>query len=138
MSDSAVGATGLYEDVTEESIELLVERFYAAVQEHETLGPVFNPRLKGRWGRHLAQMKDFWSSVLLRSGRYQGFPLGAHYDVPGMQQEQFADWLRLFKVTLNEVYHPGIAEAILKVARQFAVRFSDALYGEPNIGDEAS
>lgn len=130
MSQANASPVTLHAAVTEEAIALMVDRFYASVQRHPTLGPVFNPRLEGRWDRHLVQMKDFWSSVLLRSGRYQGFPLGAHFGVPGMQRSHFADWLALFEETLAGVYQPEVAEAIQGAAEQFARRFEGGLFGE--------
>ncbi len=127
----ATAQTELHADVTEDNIAILVERFYASVQQHPTLGPVFNERLEGRWDRHLAQMKDFWSSVLLRSGRYEGFPLGAHFDVPGIERQHFDEWLALFQETLTGVYQPDVAQAIHGISQQFARRFSGALFGPP-------
>lgn len=128
-SQGATAGPDLHASVTEENIALLVERFYASVQQHPTLGPVFNDRLEGRWDHHLAQMKDFWSSVLLRSGRYVGFPLGAHFDVPGIERPHFGDWLELFEQTLMGVYQEDVARSILANANQFALRFTGALFG---------
>lgn len=129
LADPAVNAeTELQATVTEANIALFVERFYGSVQQHPTLGPVFNERLEGRWDTHLAQMKDFWSSVLLRSGRYQGYPLRAHFGVPGIEKRHFGDWLALFDETLKAVYQPEVAEAIHGVSRQIAKRFSYALF----------
>ena len=127
-SHSQAAGADLHASITEENIAIMVERFYASVQEHPTLGPVFNDRLVGRWDRHLAQMKDFWSSVLLRSGRYSGFPLGAHFDVPGIQKEHFGDWLALFEETLTTVYEENVAQSIMANANQFAQRFTGALF----------
>lgn len=131
MTDgTTTAAPELHAEVTEGSISLMVERFYAGVQKHPTLGPVFNPRLEGRWDKHLAQMKDFWSSVLLRSGRYQGFPLGAHFGVPGIEREHFGDWLALFEETLMTVYEPQVAKIIHGVSEQFAQRFTYGLFDQ--------
>jgi len=127
----ATAETELHADITEANIAIMVERFYASVQQHPTLGPVFNQRLEGRWDHHLAQMKNFWSSVLLRSGRYEGFPLGAHFDVPGIEEEHFSDWLALFEETLIGVYEQDVALAIHRISQQFAQRFSGALFGSP-------
>jgi hemoglobin len=126
MSNTATAE--LHAEVTEANIALMVERFYASVQQHPTLGPVFNPRLEGRWDRHMSQMRAFWSSVLLRSGRYQGFPLGAHFDVPGIERQHFGDWLGLFEQTLTSVYEPDVAHAIHTVSQQFAQRFEYGLF----------
>jgi hemoglobin len=128
IAPAASAGTELHAAVTEASIAIMVERFYASVHEHPTLGPVFNERLEGRWDKHLAQMKDFWSSVLLRSGRYEGYPLGAHFGVPGIEKRHFGDWLALFEETLRSVYQPDVAAAIHGISGQFAQRFSYALF----------
>jgi hemoglobin len=98
------------------------------VRVHPTLATVFNPRLEGRWDPHLNQMKRFWSSVLLQSGIYQGHPLGAHFGVPGMQREHFADWLDLFRQTLDGIYAEQQADLIHARAQRIASRFSYALF----------
>lgn len=116
--------------INEETISLMVDRFYTGVRQHETLGPVFNPRLEGRWERHLSQMKAFWSSVLLRTGTYQGFPLGAHFEVPGMEPEHFVHWLGLWQDTIRSIYTEPVAEAVYEAAREFARRFSYALFDQ--------
>ena len=129
MTDSATaGGAALETRISEDNISLMVDRFYDGVQVHPTLGPVFNPRLEGRWDRHLSQMKAFWSSVLLQSGRYDGYPLGAHFGVPGMEREHFADWLDLFRQTLDGIYEERVADFIHEAAQRMAGRFSYALF----------
>ena len=63
--------------ITETEIASLVERFYAKVRLDPEIGPVFNDEVEN-WDAHLALLKDFWSTVLLTTGRYKGNPLFAH------------------------------------------------------------
>jgi hemoglobin len=129
MTDTVAARAGtLATEITEENIIVMVERFYDSVRVHPTLAAVFNPRLEGRWDPHLNQMKRFWSSVLLQSGIYQGHPLGAHFGVPGMQHEHFADWLDLFRQTLDGIYAEQQADFIHATAQRIAARFSYALF----------
>lgn len=121
-------ANALSHTINEKTIDRMVEDFYTGIRQHETLGPVFNPRLEGRWDPHLAQMKAFWSSVLLRTGTYQGFPLGAHFEVPGMEPEHFVHWLQLWQDTIRAIYAEPVAEMVYEAAREFARRFSYALF----------
>jgi hemoglobin len=55
--------------ITEMEIASLVERFYAKVRADPEIGPVFNDAVQN-WDAHLALLKDFWSTVLLTTGRY--------------------------------------------------------------------
>jgi hemoglobin len=121
--------------VTEANIEALVHAFYARVQMHETLGPIFNPVLTGRWDVHLSRMVDFWSSVLLASGRYYGHPLHAHLMVQGFEPEHFRDWLELFRETLDDLFMPDVAERIFTAASRMGERMKSVLFERPQAGD---
>ncbi len=57
-------------DITEEALGRLVERFYAKVRSDALLGPVFD-RAIADWPEHLERLQNFWSSVMLTSGRYR-------------------------------------------------------------------
>ena len=47
-------------DLTEADLELLVNRFYAAVRQDPDLGPIFNDAI-GDWPHHLGKLTAFWS-----------------------------------------------------------------------------
>ena len=53
-------------DITDPDIAKLVATFYARAREDEILGPVFN-RAVHDWDEHIAQITDFWSSIMLRT-----------------------------------------------------------------------
>ena len=117
--------------ITEANIEALVYAFYARVRAHETLGPIFNAALAGRWDAHLARMGDFWSSVLLTSRRYYGQPLHAHLLVQGLKPEHFRDWLELFQETLSELFVPEVAGRIFIAASRMSERMQGVLFVRP-------
>lgn len=94
--------TGPQQDVSEALVEEVVRTFYGRVREDAVLGPIFESRLAGRWDRHLANMVDFWSSVLLRSGRYRGQPMVAHHPL-GLTAAHFQRWLSLFEATVTDL-----------------------------------
>ena len=52
-------------DITDPDIAKLVATFYARAREDDVLGPVFN-RAVHDWDEHIAQITDFWSSIMLR------------------------------------------------------------------------
>ena len=95
--------------VTEEMIRDLVHRFYARVRVDPALGPIFNRVIGEGWDAHLAKLCDFWSSVLLMTGRFHGAPMQAHIRLPEIRATHFARWLHLFRQTAMEVCPPEAA-----------------------------
>ena len=75
--------------VSEDTIRHLVDRFYAKVRADPELGPIFERAIVGDWGPHLATMHDFWSSVMLTTGRYKGNPVAVHLRVEGIEPRLF-------------------------------------------------
>ena len=102
---------------TEEEITALVQRFYARVRQDARLGPIFETHIDD-WDEHLAKLMDFWSSILLRSGRFSGAPMPKHAALPGLTQELFRHWLELFAQTLDEQPNERLAEQALAAARR--------------------
>ena len=107
--------------VTEASIVLLVDRFYANVRRDPALGPVFNAAIADdAWPAHLATMQRFWSSVMLTSGRYAGNPMAVHRAVRGLERPMFAQWLALFEATAADLFAPALAASFAEKARRIA------------------
>lgn len=122
-------ADSLATEITEENITLMVYTFYDRVRRHEVLGPVFNGRLEGRWKLHQENMVDFWSNVLLRTGRYFGNPLVRHRNVSTIERGHFDDWLVLFRQTLEDIYAPEVVEQIHLAASRMAGGLTHGLFG---------
>jgi len=76
--------------LSEDAIRHLVDHFYTKVRADPELGPIFERAIAGDWGPHLATMHDFWSSIMLTSGRYKGNPIAVHLRVEGMEPASFA------------------------------------------------
>src|SRR5690606_24221913 len=77
-------------------IRTVVHGFYDNIRHDDLLGPVFNTRIApDAWPHHLSKMCDFWSSTLLRSGRYEGRPLPHHLAIPELGEQHFRRWLTL-------------------------------------------
>lgn len=87
----------LFDDITELAIAALVERFYAKARRDPTIGPVFNTAVED-WDTHLRTLRDFWSSVMLTTGRYKGNPMAAHVKHP-IEPAFFDRWLALWRET---------------------------------------
>jgi hemoglobin len=126
----------LHSTVTEDTIRELVDAFYARVRQDDTLGPVFEAALHGRWDDHLPKMYAFWSSVMLTTGRYKGNPLATHLQLPPFPPGLFDQWLKLFADTAQTVCTPDIAAQFGIKARRIAESLKLGLYFRP--GDRAS
>ncbi len=111
--------------ITETEISNLVERFYAKVRVDPDIGPVFNDAVQN-WDTHLALLKDFWSTVLLTTGRYKGNPLLAHFPLP-IEERYFARWLELFSETANEVMPASHAATVTRKADLIAMNMKRVL-----------
>ncbi|WP_246479865.1 group III truncated hemoglobin [Kaustia mangrovi] len=114
--------------VSEDMIRTLVHTFYGRVRDDEALGPIFAAELGDDWGPHLDKMCDFWSSVMLTTGRYKGRPLPAHMKVEAIREEHFARWLALFSETAREVCPPREADAFIARASRIAESFKLAMF----------
>jgi hemoglobin len=95
-------APGTALGITEPMIERLVAEFYRRVRCDALLGPVFDAAVDD-WDQHLSRMRDFWSAVVLMSGRYKGKPVLVHANLPGLSPAHFRQWLALFAETARNV-----------------------------------
>ena len=118
--------------ITEDTIARLVEAFYEKVRSDAVLGPVFLRAIPGDWGPHLATMRNFWSSVMLTSGRYKGNPVIKHQRVEGMKIEMFERWLALFEQTCDELFDDRIAGMFGFKARRIAESLKLAVFYRPD------
>lgn len=119
MSESATPDTPL---IGEDDIERLVHTFYGRVRKDDLIGPIFNEKIED-WDEHLAKLCGFWSSVVLRTRRYEGRPMRAHLLLPQIEGQHFDRWLDLFEKTAREVLPPEAAPVFIQRARQIADSF---------------
>jgi hemoglobin len=118
-----------FDAVTEATIRVLVDSFYARVRRDPTLGPIFAATIAyDAWLRHLKQMYAFWSSVMLTSGRYKGDPVSTHRRVAGVEPPMFGNWLELFEATAAELFVPALAKQFTAKARRIAESLQFALF----------
>ena len=120
-----------FSEVTDESIGRLVDEFYARVRDDAALGPVFANAIKD-WEPHLATMRDFWSSVMLTSGRYKGNPVMKHRQVEGISYEMFERWLALFDETARALFEPALAAVFNAKAARIAESLRLAVFYRPD------
>lgn len=131
----------LRDDITEVQIERLVREFYVKIRADERLGPIFEQKLHGQWEPHLLRMIDFWSSLMLTTGRYSGRPLQKHLVLKMVQPNDFDRWLRLFNETALSVGGADVAAAFMVKANRVAASFKMAMFDELGLAspqDESS
>jgi hemoglobin len=105
--------------ITEEMIHRVVRAFYAKVRQDPALGPIFN-RVVEDWDEHLPKLCDFWSSVMLMSGRFHGAPMPAHARIPDIAPAHFARWLALWAETTEALCPPEAAALFQEKAQMIA------------------
>ena len=122
----AIAASGrtLPEGLDETVVAAVVEAFYTRARLDPLIGPIFNRVIAtDAWPRHLAVIADFWSSMLLGSGRYSGRPLPKHIGIPDLQDVHFERWLSLFRKTVEELCPPVVAGLFIDRAERVAHSF---------------
>jgi hemoglobin len=113
--------TAPFDTITEHTIKLLVDGFYARVRSDPRLAPIFAAAIADdAWPAHLEKMYAFWSSVMLTSGRYKGDPVAVHRKIVGIAPPLFGNWLDLFEATAIEMFVPAIADRFVGAARRIA------------------
>jgi hemoglobin len=120
--------------VTEEGIRRLLDRFYGRVRKDPQLGPVFARAVgttEADWAPHLVRLADFWSSVMLRSGRYHGDPFSTHHRLPDLQPAMFDRWLVLFDEACVELFAPDVADTFRERAARIAMSLRMGLERRP-------
>ncbi len=117
------------DEITEAAIQALVDRFYARARRDPIIGPVFE-RAVDDWDAHLSTLADFWSSVMLTSGRYKGNPMAAHLKHP-IEAAFFDRWLGLWRETAAEIFAPAAAAQFSAKAERIAESLKLALFYRP-------
>jgi len=117
--------------IDEAFISRLVDAFYGRVRVHERLGPIFDAAIDD-WPEHLAKLKQFWASVALNAGTYEGRPMQAHLRLATIEPAHFGEWLYLFEQTLRDIATDEAAvEYFMVRANRIGESFKAALYFRP-------
>ena len=118
--------------LTEDDIAAVVDAFYAKVRADTLLGSVFRRAIADEaWPQHIAVIRDFWSSVMLKPGRYQRNPFSAHLRVDGIRPELFDRWLALFRETCDELLASDSAESLYAKAVMIGDSLKPGLFFRP-------
>ena len=108
----------------EATIATVVADFYGKARVDDLLGPIFRAAIPDeKWPLHLAVIVDFWSSMLLGTGRYRGRPMPVHLALGDLDDQHFLRWLALFRQTVETVCAPEIAALFVDRAERVANSF---------------
>ena len=110
----------------EAAIALLVERFYGRALQDPELGPVFQAAVTD-WPAHYVRLNDFWSSLMLGTGRYKGNPFSAHLG-KGIEPRFFDRWLGLWRQTTAELFAPDLAQLLNERAERIGDSLNNGLF----------
>lgn len=112
------------EGLDEAMIRAVVDEFYTRARRDDVIGPVFNRIIPDpEWPAHLDKIADFWSSMLLGTGRYNGRPMPKHMGIPELADAHFMRWLRLFRETVEEICPPPVAALFVERSERIGNSF---------------
>lgn len=100
------------------AIATLVQDFYADVRADPRLGPVFDAAVGEHWPAHIARLTDFWCTVMLASGDFQGNVYGKHMALNGVDADHFVRWLGLFEKHVARMFTPPVRTEFMTVAQR--------------------
>jgi hemoglobin len=126
-------ARPLHPAITQAQISRLVDEFYDSVFADARLGPIFLKHIGEDRSAHMLTMKQFWSSVLLKTRSYSGQPVPVHLKLGEVQREDFAIWLGHFRDTANEIFEPDAAAIVIASAERIAESLKLAMFGSPEL-----
>lgn len=108
---------------SKQDIELLVNTFYARIQQDPLLAPKFALRItQDKWPMHLEKMYRFWGTLLLYTQNYSGSPFDKHIGL-GIGSEHFAQWLSLFNNTVDSLFEGPVASTAKERANNIGLTF---------------
>lgn len=111
----------------ENLIRKQVVRFYARVREDTLLGPIFAEGVED-WDAHIERLVAFWSSIMLKSGRYKGNPFAAHLPFASqLNVALFERWLELWRLTAHDTAPAPIASQFDSKAQRIATSLQAGL-----------
>ena len=123
----------VHPSITEEKISRLVDAFYDHVFADRRLGPIFMRHIGEDRSVHMRTMKQFWSSVLLKTRTYSGQPVPVHLKLGEVRADDFAIWLGYFRTTAEEIFEPEAAALVVASAERIAESLKLAMIGSPEL-----
>lgn len=115
----------------ERALPALLADFYGRVRRDPALGPIFEATVED-WPRHLAKLEDFWSSVMLTTGRYKGNPVAIHLRHKArITPDLWPIWLGHWRLATEAAVSTQVADRLVAKAERIAQSLSLALSFDP-------
>ena len=118
--------------MSEETIRLLVDSFYAKVRRDPELAPIFLRAIPGDWQPHLDQDVRVLVVGDAHHRPLQGQSSDEAPRAARAQPELFERWLALFDETCRELFDDGIREEFRAKAERIAESLKLALFYRPD------
>lgn len=118
----------LHDSITEQQVSDLVDAFYDKIRQHPRLSMLFAGGMSMDWPEHLDRMKAFWRSMLMQTREYGGKPIPTHAKLEGLEPEDFADWLTLFRETARSLCPEDAANLYINRAETIARTLQMAVF----------
>lgn len=101
-------------ELNKENINKLVVTFYTRVLKDENISSFFIEKLgedlkSEKWKKHIEILTDFWSTLVMGTSDYRGFPFPPHAQMQGLKKESFEAWITLFFDSVDKVFTEEIA-----------------------------
>jgi hemoglobin len=101
-------------------LELLLRNFYASLQEHPVLGPIFSQHVQD-WPSHLFTVREFWALQTGGPSIYRGGMAARHVPLR-LQPEHFDQWLAQWAISCRAHFDPREAEELIGIAQKIGER----------------
>jgi hemoglobin len=111
-----------------QDLERLLDTFYDRVKVDPLIGPIFNDVAGVNWPEHVANIYNFWDTLLFGAENYRGRPFPPHVPLE-LRAEHFRRWLELFFFTVDESFVGLKADEIKTRAYQIGQNFHGRLEG---------
>lgn len=112
----------------EADLAQVIPAFYARVRADPLIGPLFNATIDD-WPHHLERLIEFWSSVMLSTGRYKGNPMRVHMQHrAALTPAMFDRWLQLWAETTAAMLPAAAAAAMREKAAMIAQSLQYGLF----------
>lgn len=113
---------------TRADCERLVRAFYGRALEDPIIGFIFTDVAKLDLEAHVPVIASFWETILLGAPTYRGGAFRPHAELHlkvGLREGHFAQWLKLWFDTVDELFAGPRAE----LAKAHALRVANAFLG---------